>query len=392
MTKPAQPIKKKIPGLRQRYRQREGSWRVWWEPNAPQRAAGFQSVELDGQKPTWSIREAEKLNLQAGKTPTPTIRKGPEPKNSIDALRTAYLKSPKYLTKSEKTRAEYRKDLNRIIERWQGTDVRRMTKPVIFTWYEALYAKHGVYVSRRLIRMLSILMTYAEQRGMIPLNPCLRMGMITPKGRKRTATWTEYAALERAAEDLGHPKMRLAMGLSMFMGARATDVFTARAAEFVMHEVDGAPRALHWKLVRSKDTTLERLSYLVVHPEVLDMLQEALAAATSPRSHIITRDPDGTIYNDTSFPTVFAKIREEAARHCPSVYDIHFRDLRRTFSNNARHAGVVSDDVDDALGNTSGTDANLRQVYMPASDARAAEAIMAVARPGTAAASPKKRA
>lgn len=386
-SRPPKPIKQKVPGLRQRFRQREGDWRVWWEPNGPQRAAGFQAVELDGSKPTWSVREAKKLNLQAGKTPKPITRKGPEPRNSIDAVRTGYLKSPKFLRLAEKTKSEYRKDINRIMERWQGTDVRKLTKPVIYTWYETLYGRHGAYVARRLVRMMSILMSYAELKGLIPINPLLRMGMTTPKARRRVVEWAEFDALNQAAEDLGYPNMRLAMHLSMFMGQRATDVFTARAADFVLKDTadlqlagdDG--RCLHWKLVRSKDKSQERLNHLVVHPNVLDMLTTALQAASSPRSHIVTRDTDGAIYNDTSFPTVFAKIREAAAKSCPSVFDVQFRDLRRTFSNNSRHANVASDDVDDALGNTSGTDPNLRQVYMPASDARAAEAIMAVTRP-----------
>jgi hypothetical protein len=384
-TQPPKPIKQKVPGLRQRYRARDG-WRVWWEPSKTQRLMGAKNVELRADQPTASVRKAKELNLKSGTAPkTETYRARTAP-NSIEALRAAYLKSPQFLTKKPKTRFEYEKDIIRIVDRWQGTDVRKLTKPKIYSWYEELYAAHGVWVSKRLVRMLSILLSYAELKGIIPTNPVVRMRMITPKSRNRTIDWAEFDALDAAAQDLELTNMRLAMHLAMFMGGRVTDVFNARAASFIMRTVDlddgtGPQDRLHWRIVRSKDSTKQRLSYLVVHDDVLPLLSDALRAATAPQSPLVTRDHDARPFNDTSFPKEFARIREKAAETCPSVYDIQFRDFRRSFSNNSRHAGVVSDDVDDALGNTSGTDANLRQTYMPASDARAAKAILAIEHP-----------
>ncbi|MEL6809093.1 MAG: hypothetical protein AAFO97_15075 [Pseudomonadota bacterium] len=378
MTKPAKPIKAPPAGLRQRWRARTSDWRVWWEPNATQRAAGFEAVELDGTRPTWSVREAEKLNRQASGPARTTAPAATAAGNSIDAVCVSYMASPRFYNLRPKTQQEYRKDIARILEKWQGSDMRKLTKPVVHNWYEALYDEHGRSVSRRLIKMLSILMSYAELKGVIYANPLHRMQMITPRPRQRTVAWHEFDALEAAAIDAGDEDMRLALYLGMFQGQRVTDVYSARAADFVSYE-DGT---LVWRIVRSKDSQLERLNYLVIHPDVRPHLERAIATAQDPRARIIKR-LDGAHYADTTFPYAFAKIRKAAAEACPSVADIQFRDLRRTFSDNARHANIPSDDVDDALGNTAGTDARLRQVYMPQSDARAAEAILSIERPRT---------
>ena len=387
MTKPRKPIKNPPAGLRQRWRARSNDWRVWWEPNATQRAAGFEPVELNGSQPTWSIREAEKLNLQAGGPPKPDTRRAAATgKHAIDTICSEYLQSPRYLNLAAKTQSEYRKDINRILDKWGGTDLRKMTKPVAHTWYEALYRAHGAAVSRRLIKLLSIIMSYAELRGRIAQNPLHRMQMVTPKGRRRTASWAEFDALEAAAVELEDNGMRLAMYLSMFQGQRATDTFEARAKDFIEDEAG----RVTWRLIRSKDTRLGRLNNLVLHDETLPLVNAAIAAADSPHARLVTRRSDGASFDHETFSKAFADIRAIAAKTCPSVSDLQFRDLRRTFSDNARHAGIHSDDVDDALGNTSGTDPGLRQIYMPASDERAEAAINAIQRPQKSAAKKKQ--
>eukprot|EP00919_Chromeraceae_sp_WS-2016_P079842 GHVR01188887.1.p1 GENE.GHVR01188887.1~~GHVR01188887.1.p1 ORF type:complete len:110 (-),score=14.87 GHVR01188887.1:181-510(-) len=55
------PITDKVTGLRQR-RRANGSWRVWWEPNQSARDLGFDAVELNADRATWSVREAKRLN------------------------------------------------------------------------------------------------------------------------------------------------------------------------------------------------------------------------------------------------------------------------------------------------------------------------------------------
>jgi hypothetical protein len=56
------PIKNAPQRLRQRWRARKKSWRIWWEPSTDLRELGLEVVELDSKRLTWSVREAERLN------------------------------------------------------------------------------------------------------------------------------------------------------------------------------------------------------------------------------------------------------------------------------------------------------------------------------------------
>ena len=390
------PISKPAPGLRQRWRARTEDWRIWWEPSAAQRATGLKPIVLDADRLAWSNKEAAKLSRQAEtalQRRNPVARRNSNPsRNSIDALVTAFLvpNNRRFHKNSAAHKKNVRYDIDRILDRWSGTAVRSMTKPVIYTWYETLYADHGARMSQRLVGTLSTLLSYAALKGMVDVNPVIRMGMETPTPRARLITWAEYDELDAAADRLSLPSMRLALSLAMFMGQRGTDCWNVTAGDFALHAIDkDQDPVLCWRLVRSKDRK-QKLNYLRVHPEVQPLVDAALArvaAADWPGApipndaHLVIQDISGNPMNEHYFQKSIAKIRAEAATRLPSVATIQFRDLRRTFSNNARHAGMASDDVDDALGNTAGSDPNLRQVYMPASDERAASAILAVQRP-----------
>lgn len=390
------PIAKPAPGLRQRWRVRTKDWRIWWEPSPAQRATGLKPVDLDADRLTWSNKKAAALSRQAEtnlQRRNPVARRIANPsKNSIDALVITFLdpKNRRFHRNSTAHKKNVRYDIGRILDRWGGTAVRSLTKPVVYTWYETLYADHGARLAQRLIGTLSTLLSYGALKGLVDVNPLIRMGLETPTPRARLISWPEYDALDAAADRLALPSMRLALALSMFMGQRGTDCWNVTAGAFVQHVIDrGQDPVLCWRLVRSKDRK-KKLSYLRVHPEVephIDAALARLAAADWPGAPIpddarlVIQDISGNPMNEHYFQKSFAKIRASAAERLPSVASAQFRDLRRTFSNNARHAGMVSDDVDDALGNTAGSDPNLRQVYMPASDERAASAIMAVQRP-----------
>lgn len=54
------PIKNPPAGLRQR--RRSNGWRIWWEPSAAARAKGFETVELDANQLTASVRRAKQIN------------------------------------------------------------------------------------------------------------------------------------------------------------------------------------------------------------------------------------------------------------------------------------------------------------------------------------------
>jgi len=380
LSKPPIPKAKMPPRGRQRARA-DGSWRVWWEPETALRANGWKPVQLSADKPTWSMREMERLNREvdrarAGKTPARTGGR------SIDAVIHRY-RAEAFPDLAPKTQKSYDALLRLISAKWGEDHVSDFTKPVIYNWYQALLRTGSPRRAQALVRMMSSLMGHAELLGWRAedSNPCLRLKMRTPKPRKRTANWDEIDALVQAADALGWPVMGQMVLFATYHGQRETDLILARRADFRRQDVqlpgDPAPRSLWlWQLTRSKRGTE---GVLPVHDACAPMLdvREDLAPAEP-----IFADPvnDGP-FNEETFQTRWQRLRATAAEGLPSVATLQFRDLRRTFGVMARSAAVGRDDIGDVLGNSAARDPLLGETYMPADFPAAMRAIGAIARP-----------
>ena len=225
------PLSNDIPSVRQRQRA-DGSWRVWWEPNKAARALGFEAMELDEDKPTASIRQAQKRNkdveaARSGKAK----RKAPAGGRTVAALIADYRQALDYRQKRTGTTRGYNTNLNHIEDKWGHAPVAQFDKPIMRTWYETLHANHGPAWAMSLIRMFSVLRTHAEIRGWrsADSNPCFRLKMETLAKRDRSATWAEYDALIAEASKLDRHAVRAAIALSLFQGQRREDLLIITA-------------------------------------------------------------------------------------------------------------------------------------------------------------------
>ncbi|MEM9763182.1 MAG: hypothetical protein AAF968_11825 [Pseudomonadota bacterium] len=356
--------------LRQRLRS-DGTWRIWWEPKPDIRRLGFETVELDAERPTWSIREAQRLNAEVEAT-----RKGedaPKPETfggrTVRALIGAYKQSPKWVGRlRDETRKDYQNAFLRIEDKWGATMVKRMTRGVVSDWYEALYRETSPAVAVATWRKLSLLMTYAVRKEWIDNNPCIGVEVQALLPRQRIASWEEFDALIKVARDLGLHSMELAIVLAMFQGQRATDIREAMTE----HLSDDM-----WLLVRSKRGNH---GGLVLHSEVIPRLQATIErqGETGP---LVRHERTGKPYSKDLLVKTFARIRAAASKSLPSVQDLQFRDLRRTFAHNARMGGASERDVGDALGNSAHRDPKISGTYMPQTFDTASRAVASVARP-----------
>lgn len=370
-------IKSPPTGLRQRQRA-NGSWRLWWEPNGTQRKLEFEAVELDANRLTWSIKEAERINklvanVAAGnpKVAAGTTGGGPR-KGSFDQLVDRYFKSPEFDQLSAASKDSYSATIRRLRQKWATARVSDFDRAICKEYYDTLYGTGKHTQALHLIRMLSVLLSYAVEIGWIEHNPALNLRKVTPPPRQRLATWDEIDALLDAAAALDWPTMGLAVALSVFNGQRQADIINAKVAAF---------QAGCWELVRSKN---KRASRLVLHHETAKWLPAAIAAGREDRERLILDPVTGLPTDKYGFSKRFDQIRAEAAKACPSLLApdrLQFRDLRRTFSALARDAGVEDRDRADALGNTSDVNAALSQTYNPPSDRAAAKAIHSITRP-----------
>lgn len=363
------PIKSPPPRLRQR--RRAGGWRIWWEPETALRELGFEPVLLDARRLTWSVREAARLNDLVDQARGGGSRRAPAPGargQSISALIHAYRASPRWERLKPDSQKDYATAFRTIETKWGSTLVADFTKPIVFEWYETLYRHNGRWAAAGLIRKLSLLMSYAELRGWRQDNPCLRIGMHIPKGRSRVASWAELDAILAAAAALDLPSMGCAVALAVFQGQRQKDIREARVTDFA---------ADVWKFQRSKRGNHGALT---IHPYVLPWLARIVAAA-GEREVLLHYEGTDRPYSPDLFHHVFSRVRALAARSQPTLHNLQFRDLRRTFGHLARQAGIHERAVADALGNNAWKDPNLSGTYMPATFESASSAVRAIKRP-----------
>lgn len=369
------PVIAPADGLRQRQRA-DGTWRVWWEPTALQRKAGAQPVDLSNLRPGDAQRRATALVAQWAKGAAPKPRG-----YSVSALILDYTHSRYFTERAASTQASYRTDMRAIEGKWGAQAVAAIDAPVMVLWYESLLKAKGPTRARALLTMMSILMLHAERRGWIAkgTNPCRDIGMEKPAPRDRVAAEAEAAQL-LATADITDATLALALRLAMTTGQRATDIRLAQPGQFertmlpVPGRTDPVP-AYVWRLVRSKRRNAGVIP--ILDPSTVAMLDAQIAAAADGPGTLIWNGT-GQPFTRDRFQKRFARLRATAAKHCPSLATLEWRDLRRTLGVTLRAAGVGRDDVGDLLGNTLATSAQLAAVYTPATQATALRAVAAI--------------
>jgi len=381
--KPTQfgPVLDAAPGLRQRQRA-DGSWRVWWEPTAAQKAVGARVVEFDQDKPGHATREAGRLHdqyLRIIRGEVPAVKSGGR---SINDLILNYRQSLAWKKKPASTQRAYGADLKAIAEKWGPQPVALFDKPTIASWYEALHSAKGVHRSRAILRMMSILMEHAELRGWRPegSNPAKKIQTETPLERERAASWEEFDALLASARRLRARAVLMALYLAVTAGQRQYDILRVKPTDF--YQIDDPMRRRPvwvWQLVQSKRA---RPLEVPLHQMAVPILRVQLLRAEAHGAGVLIWDEvTGKPFTPRRFFDIWEKVRAAAAADLPSVASLQWRDLRRTFSNLSRAGGSSDADTSDVLGNTAAKNAKLRRTYMAPQLVTTLRAVEALQRP-----------
>ena len=375
MSKPAKPLKNPPMRVRQRWQVRAGKWRVWWEPKETLRALGMKVVELDGARPAWSIKQADRLNLEAAERVRESqpqhikMFEGPQvlPKaGTVAALIREYMRSPAWHQLKPDTQIGYRNAYRIIQEKWGSHKVASLTKPIIYNWYEALYSQRTPSSAKALITRLSGLISYGEKKGYCEGNPALRLGMYALPPRKRVASWPEIDALLEAAAPW--PSMACAIALAVYHGQRRKDIVEAERKDVAGNM---------WRLVRSKRGNLGSFA---LHPEAIPYIEAAMQGHED-QERLLISEATGRPYTLDGFSKAWVRVRALAVMEMPELADFQFRDFRRTAAHLARMGGASIRDVGDMLGNSVYTDAQLSGTYMPANHESASASVHAIKRP-----------
>ena len=376
-----------VPGLRERPRA-DGTSRIWWEPSAPARKAGFEAVDLSAFKIGDAQREAKRLNADAARALQSGLRK-PVKSGVITLADVArdYQTSRYYTDLSPKTQKGYAGIIATITDKWGQEPVASLSKPVMSTWYETLRDTGKTRMAQLTLSVMSILMSHAELRGYRAegSNPCFRLRITTPQPRARVVTWDELDALIAAAHARGLPSMAVAIALSYFAGQRETDVMQARRGDFAQTPITLGGKRLTvwvWSLIRQKRKTAGAIP---LHDELAPVVAAILNRPAPADANLLVEERVGRPYDEDLFAKRWAEVRMAAAVTCPSVLatddHLQFRDLRRSFGVAARQSGASREDVGGVLGNTAATDPRLERTYMPPDLHTTARAVNAVQRP-----------
>ncbi|KRS15630.1 tyrosine-type recombinase/integrase [Roseovarius indicus] len=387
------PIREKVKGLRQRERS-DGTWRVWWEPTGAEKKLGLEAVNLDADRPAWSIREAEAQNRAVRRALNgETTKARQQTARTIDALIETYRDHKWYQKRAAGTKRGYKTLLNAISKKWGGYKVSDFDSDVMQAWHDTLADSSGANYATKMTVMMSMLFKLAERLRWRPKgsNPCIGLEREKAKPRSRYASWEEFDALLAAAEDLGMPSLGAAVALSFLQGQRQTDILAARVCEFVQvsmvlpSEDEDFPRKVWvWDFKRSKN---DKDGTVPLHDEAVAWVQRMADLRRGADDPLLVDERVGRAYDLDLFQHRWSDLRARAAKACPSLLAagqvLQFRDLRRSASTWARIGGASHEDVGDLLGNTVADNPVLAATYMPANFYTAARAVSAIRRPGS---------
>lgn len=298
-------------------RLRQIAGRYFWRPTGAVKALGFTAEPL-GSDPVAAISRAQELNAEVEMTrrqPGAVVRTG----TMADLIRL-YKLDDVFTEKAISTRRGYEWLLQEIEKGFGTLRVSTITRKGLKAAYRAAQPR-GEHFASAFMRMWSVLMSFAQEEGMIAVSPARRMRLRTPKSRQQTWTPEQVRAFCDAAVKLERPSMALAARLLYDSSQRPGDILRLpRSAQ------DGDTIAL-----RQRKTG--RLVKVVLSAETVALI----AAAPVESLLILNNEVTGRPYKIHHFQHEFARIRVEAKL----PMDLQARDLRRTALTEAGAGGAT---------------------------------------------------
>ncbi|MEO1606762.1 MAG: hypothetical protein AAFU34_15700 [Pseudomonadota bacterium] len=345
---------------------RDQGGRRWWAPSKALRERGYTNVVFKGMTRAAAMDAARALNRKALATKAATSST-PTRQQTISLVIGTYIKrSVSFREKSQITQEGYRRDLAVVENKWGSTAVTAVRRGAVFEWYETLYIERGPSAARHIIAAFSAAMQYAVQRSWIETNPCHDLGI--KQGKPRRVYVEDDRSMTTFITELDDD-FALFIALLYFQGQRGTDARLARVADFKRHGDE-----LRWHLTRSKRGTF---SSLLIHPRTERLLTPRLEARAE-RTYLFGPEDTDEPFNRYWASTRWSRVRERHKDTHPELLNIQLRDLRRSWSVNARKAGADLRQVEEVLGNTAAVDPVLKEVYMPPTETTTDAAMRAV--------------
>lgn len=306
------------------------------------RATGTRLLADPVRDPAAFALEVEQLDAQA--TARAALAR-PAREGSLDALITAYKRSPEWLALKSDTHKAYRRCFD-ALKPLADLPVVEITQPMVLRTRDTIATtatKRGTgrrWLANQTLAVLSLLFTWAMPRGLAGSNPAIGV----PKIRRPRAlgvanpAWTaqEVEAFIKACLEQGHVGIAKGTALAYYGGLRKKDVVewprSARGDSAIRHE-------------QSKNgvtTTIFEAKRLRL------VLDEKDAGG---KTLVVNRDGDP--YTRDGFDSVFDSVKREMVEAGALRRGLTFHGLRKSLGKRAADKGFSEGDIAAALGQTN---------------------------------------
>ncbi len=339
-------------------RQKSGTVLYYWQPSRGLRLAGFKPQRLARatNDPLDAAREAEAINRDVDRWRRGET--GPRIKNeTLPWLIRLYKSDPRYQDLSAASKQTYGWALRKI-EDWS----RRAKDPPLTSlrrrwcreWYRALLEQGGTARAALVMNVLSVLLAFAVDEELIPVNPAANLRLKGSKPRRAVWRREDIETLCAAAGKAGRPSIALAVRLGASLGQREGDILR-----------------LAWSQYRDSAFRLrQQKTGPFIEVPAGEELREELAHAKRKGPVIVVNENTGQPWTPHTFGQRFGEVRDQAG-----LSHLQFRDLRRTAVVWLAEAGCTIPEIAAITGHSIDRTAAIIEVYLPRNSTMARNAI-----------------
>lgn len=244
-------------------------------------------------------------------------------KGTLISIMRAYQESGEFLNLAPRTRADYAKQVEKIEADFEDFPLSalsdRRTRGEFLAWRDRLAIKSKRQADYAYC-VLALILSWACNRGLVPVNPCEKSGRLY-RGNRADKVWTD--ADEAAFMTKAHDGLKLALTLALWTGQRQGDLLRLPWSAY-----DGA------KIRLTQGKTGVRVVVPVGAP-----LKAALDA-TKRQSPVILVNLDGKPWTPDGFRASWGKACKKAG-----IDGVTFHDLRGTAVTRLALAGATEAEI-----------------------------------------------
>lgn len=374
-----------------------------FEPSPKLRKQGHKGHDLRhadgtwltaGEALDWSREFQAKLTMRVARTRKAPVARPARAFYSVADLFRDWLSSPEVLSKRANTIRDYRQKV-RVLEDYHlavqdpdiadakgivisrearaiaaiwSAEAAAISRPICFNLYEALFRHRGNHTANAVLVIFGVAIEYAQRKGNMPeaLNPAHRIKKILPKVSVRCGQVDEIAALVAAADQLGRPEVGDMVLLGVWSGQRQGD----RLQMQLVNLKDGR--------IECRQSKTDALVSIPAAPLLKARLEASFArrkAAERIHPHVVLDEAQWQPFKADHYRHVYAQVRAEAIKSCPSVARLRDKDMRATAVGWLAMAGCSNTEIASITGHTLKTVNDILKHYWAANAVQADNAI-----------------